>query len=231
MNMKKRISACVFGALLFMACNKKTETGGVVKAAAEVAKMAVPACAKEIITEKPVKVGETGIVLPAGTKLCFSQDNLEIKVELPAGYNFWANKTLPIYATYSCSCSASGSACQVFYADGLGFGCLQSSCTGSCTGKFTYKGYSVDRVIAGKTDFFNLPEVQKEIAAMESADAWSRQSVYGVSFFIVNDEAKFLAAAKCDCEGTQACKLKTINILFKKIYFCEGPCNGCELTV
>lgn len=228
--MKKRICACFFGLLLFVACHKKEE-GEAAKAIGESAKMIAPVCGKEIVTEKPVKVGETAIVLPVGTKLCFSVDNLEIKVELPAGYNFWANKTLPVYATYTCICSASGSSCQVFYAEGLGFGCLQSSCSGSCTGKFTYKGYTVDKVISGRAEFFNLPEVQKEIATISSDLPYSRESVYGVSFYLVNDVAKFMAGAKCDCEGTAACKLKVINLFGKKIYFCEGSCNGCELTV
>jgi hypothetical protein len=228
--MMKCVCACMFGMLLF-ACNKK-EPAMAERVGVAATNMAVdPECAKEIITKAQVKVGETGIVLPVGSKLCFSKDNLEIRVELPTGYNFLSNKTLPVYGTYACYCSAS-SACQVFYAEGLGFGCLQSSCSGSCTGKFTYHGYSVDRIIAGKSDFFNLPEVQKEIAAMQTTEAWSKQSVYGVSFFIVNDEKKFMAAgATCNCEGTQACKLKTINMLGKKIYFCEGACNGCELTV
>lgn len=230
--MKKVLCASLIAIVLF-ACNKK-ESGseGVGKAVVQAARMVQASCAKEIVTTGPVKVGETGIVLPIGTKLCFSSDNLEIKVELPAGSFFWANKTLPIYATYSCNCSASGSACQVFYAEGLGFGCLQSSCSGSCTGKFTYKGYTVDKVINTKSDFFNLPEVQKEIAGIKCTDVYGRFEVHGVSFFIVNDEAKLLPAASCDCEGTAACKLKKISIpLGPKIYFCEGPCNGCELTV
>jgi hypothetical protein len=229
--MMKCVCACFFGVLLF-ACNKKEPATGERVAIAPTTMAVEPDCVKEIVTKTEVKVGETGILLPVGSKLCFSKDNLEIKVELPAGYNFLSNKTLPIYATYACNCSASGSACQVFYADGLGFGCLQSSCSGSCTGKFTYHGYSVDRVIAGKSDFFNLPEVQKEIAAMHTDEAYSKESIYGVTFFIVNDEKKFMASgATCNCEGTQACKLKTLNILGKKIYFCEGACNGCELTV
>src|SRR6202008_639053 len=144
------------------------------------------------------KVGETGIVLPVKTKLCFSADNLEIRIELPEGYGFMVkgqNKVLPIWATYTCICSANG-ACQVFYASNLGFGCLQSSCSGSCTGKFTYQGYTVEKVVstASKAEFFNLPEVQKEIAGIHSDEAYSKHSVYGVSFFIVNDEKKFMAA-------------------------------------
>ena len=218
-------------AVVLFACKKKEGevVGGVV---AETAKMAPPVCAKEIITERPVKVGETGIVLPIGTKLCFSKDELEIKVELPAGYNFWSNKTLPVFATYSCNCSASGTACKVFYMEGMGFGCLQSSCSGSCTGKFTYLGYTVDRVISGKSDFFSMPEVQKEITKIKLTGAYSRQELFGVSFFLVNDESAFAAAASCNCEGTQACKMKKIKIPFvPAIYFCEGSCNGCELTV
>ncbi len=227
----KRICACVLSVMLFMACNKKAEERAAVTAETAM-KMAPPKCVKEIIIEKPVKVGETGIVLPVGTKLCFSSDELEIRVELPFGYNFWANKTLPIFATYSCNCSASGTACKVFYMEGQGFGCLQSSCSGSCTGKFSYLGYTVDRLISGKSDFFSMPEVQKEIAKIKAAGAYSRHEVFGVSFFLVNDEVEFAAAASCNCEGTQACKLKKIKIPFVPvIYFCEGSCNGCELTV
>lgn len=246
MNMKKRISACVLGALLFMACNKKSETSGAAKASAEVVKMETPVCAKEIVTDQPVKVGETGIVLPEQTKLCFTADNLEIRVELPAGFSFVTrqgvtmDKALPIYATYSCSCSQSGSACQVFYADGLGFGCLQSTCSGSCTGRFTYKGYSVDRVafMGEKEKFFALPEVLELAAGVSPVQPYQEFSLYGVKFSVVNDEKAFLAKASCDCEGTQACKLKTITLPLlrgetagRKIYYCEGGCNGCELTV
>jgi hypothetical protein len=142
------------------------------------------------------------------------------------------DKALPYFGTYTCICSANN-ACQVFYADGLGFGCLQSSCSGSCTGKFTYRGYTIDKVVplSDKENFFNLPEVQEQIETMTAVGAYSKEDVYGVSFYLVNDVAKFMDAAKCDCEGTLACKMKVVNLLGKKIYFCEGPCNGCELTV
>lgn len=236
--MKQRISACVLGLLLFVACNKKESGEGVAaKAAVEAIKIAVPNCTKEIITDQPVKVGETGIVLPVKTKLCFSADNLEIRIELPAGFAFMAkglNKTLPYYGTYACNCSASGTACQVFYASNLGFGCLQSTCSGSCTGSFTYKGYTLDRVVSteNKEAFFNLPEVQKEITAIKADGPYSKQEVYGVSFFLVNDETKFAPVASCDCNGTAACTMKKIKIpLGPTIYWCQGSCNGCELTV
>ncbi|MBN8674353.1 MAG: hypothetical protein J0L56_09470 [Chitinophagales bacterium] len=247
--MKRMICAFLLSTLLFVACKKKEQSGTEVgKTAIAVAKMAV--CGKEILTDKPVKAGETGIILPAGTKLCITPDNMEIRVELPAGYAFlskeisFTEKALPVFATYACYCSVVNNACQVFYADGLGFGCLQSSCTGSCTGKFTYKGYSVDRVInlADKESFFNFPEVQELIRALikdvSPLEAYGKFSVLGVSFYLVQQEKAFLEKASCDCEGTQACKLKLITLPLrngettaKKIYFCEGACNGCELTI
>lgn len=247
--MKRMVCACLISSLFFVACKKKeqpvAEAG---KSAIETAKMIQ--CGREIVTDKPAKAGETGIILPLGTKLCITNDNLEIRVELPGRYAFLSKeissteRALPVFATYACYCSVVNSACQVFYADGLGFGCLQSSCTGSCTGKFTYKGYSIDRVInlADKITFFNLADIQEEIRSIikdvSPTEAHGKFSVFGVSFFFVQDEKAFLEKATCDCEGTQACKLKVVNIpswnsetTAKKIYFCEGSCNGCELTI
>jgi hypothetical protein len=243
--MKTIVMSAVCALVLFVACNKKEPQA--VERAVVAAKQELPAdCGKEMIADKPVKVGETGIMLPVGSKFCITTDNLEVRVELPEGFAFLskdeaaAEKTLPVFATYACYCSGAGSACNVFYADGLGFGCLQSSCTGSCTGKFTYKGYSLDRIVStvSKEEFFNQPEVQKALSVISSDEAYSKQSVYGVPFYLVNNEKLFISKASCDCEGTQACKLKTISLPLlkgqntgKKIYFCEGPCNGCELTV
>lgn len=243
--MKTTVMSALCAIIFFVACNKK-EPQPVTKPATLTPTELPAECGTEIITDKPVKAGETGIMLPAGTKLCLTKDNLEIRVELPDGYAFLSKsvdaeeRTLPVYATYACYCSGVGSACNVFYADGLGFGCLQSSCTGSCTGKFTYKGYTVDRVVptSSKEEFFNMPEVQQEIALMSSSEPYSKQLVYGVPFYLVNDEKLFLSNASCDCEGTKACTLKTVSLpelkggtAKIKIYFCEGPCNGCELTV
>lgn len=232
--------------VVLFACNKKDP----VAVAAQTARTATDViCEKQIVSEKPVKVGETGLMLPVGTKICMTNDQMEVRVELPAGYAFLAKdqsateRTLPVYATYSCGCSASGSACNVFYIDGMGFGCLQSSCSGSCTGRFVYKGYSVDRVMnmADKAAFFNDPAIQKQVEEMTKdvspLEAYGKFSVMGISFYLVQDEKVFLTKASCDCEGTQACKLRTISLPFKagtqgkKIYFCEGGCNGCELTV
>ena len=232
--MKQRICAYVFGIMLFVACNKKEPA--TVERVGEPARPASTECAKEIITDQEVKVGETGIVLPAKTKLCFSADDLEIRIELPQGYGFMVqgtNKLLPISGTYSCVCSESGS-CKVFYVSGMGFGCLHSTCSGSCTGASSYNGYKIEGVVntINKTDFFNILEVQKEIAAISSAAPYSKHSVYGISFYVVNNESKFLAVANCKCDGTATCNLKSFSVPFgPKVYWCEGSCNGCELTV
>lgn len=179
-----------------------------------------------------------------------SEDNLQVKVKLPEGFSFAMKqegktaKPLPVLftaeATYACYCSAQGSACNVFYADGMRFGCLQSSCTGSCTGKFTYRRYSVDRVaVTIEADqFFELAEVKKAALDAVVTNGYTKPSLYGVNFFVVENEKIFLDKAKCDCECTKVCALKTIFLPMlkggaaaRKIYYCAGTCNGCELTV
>ncbi len=243
--MKRRFSVLLFGIVLLVACDKKEPASG--RTVADAAKAAGAAgCAKQFVADKPVKAGETGIMLPAGTTICLSSDELTVNVQLPEGYAFLnsttdvVNKPMPFWGTYACYCSAAGSACKVFYADGLGFGCLQNTCTGACTGKFTYQGYSVDRVVytGSRSAFFSDVAIQKMAAAIETDAPYSKQSMYGVNFYLVNNEKLFLEKAACDCDGTQACKLKVVTIPFikngvagKKLYFCEGGCNGCELTV
>ncbi len=198
------------------------------------------------VPESPVRVGETGMVLPAGTRLCVTSNQLEVSVELPEGFGFTTaggvateSSGLP-FATYTCYCSNGGSPCNVFYSETLGFGCLQNSCPGSCTGKFTYKGYSLDKVIyTAKLDqFFELPAIKLALSSLATKDAYARHTLYGVSFYIVHNEAQFLEIATCDCEGTKACVLKVKDIQLNKseatgfkIYYCEGGCNGCELTI
>lgn len=200
-------------------------------------------CGQQVVSAKAIRAGETGIFLPAGTVLCRSQDELEIRVQLPEGYSFEVSdlqgKTLPVgTATYQCICSAAGTACKVFYADGWGFGCLQNSCSGSCTGKFIYKGYTVEKVLASgdKTEFFKRPGIREDVARLceeskEPALGYRKLELYGVPFFWVTDVPRFLAAAKCNCEETRNCSLKTLSFGSYKIYYCEGSCNGCELTV
>lgn len=239
--MKTTVMSALCAIILFVSCNKKEPQA--VEKNVNAAKTVIPVeCGKEIIASKPVKVGETVILLPAGTKICLAKDNSEIRVELPANYSFAldgvASRPLPIgFATYHCICSGGG-ACQVTYIDELGFGCMHSNCSGGCTGAFTYKGYSVNRVInlgEDKEKFFADPSIQKEIANQYavSTNKDAQQRIYGVSYFF-----QLPGKASCDCEGTKACTLKTLGITMEKIaeesfkiYYCDGPCNGCELTV
>ena len=176
-------------------------------------------------------------------------NNSEIKVELPTGYSFEVSggpsRPLPIgIATYHCICSGGG-ACQVVFIEELGFGCMHSNCSGGCTGAFTYRGYSINRVVRideGKEKFLADPAIQKEIigqyklihtAAGISSEEYAPQHIYGVTYYF-----QLPATASCDCDGTKACTLKTLGIAMDKtgtqsfkIYYCDGPCNGCELTV
>ncbi len=239
--MKTTVMSALCAIVLFVACNKKEPQATEKNVSAD--KTVLPAeCSKEFIAVKPVKVGETGIFLPAGTKICLATDNSEIRVELPKDYSFaldgFASRPLPIgFATYHCICSGGG-ACQVTFIDELGFGCMHSNCSGSCTGAFTYKGYSVNRVInlsEEKETFFANPSLQMEIANQyaNTTDKYAQQRIYGVSYFF-----QLPGKASCDCEGTKACTLKTLGITTDKtagqsfkIYYCDGPCNGCELTV
>jgi hypothetical protein len=261
--MMNKFSVCFFAIVLFAACNKKEPA-----APKAVAPVRPP---KVIVTDKPVYTGESGPTLPAGATLTIDDDGYSIGVQLPVGFTFMdksvepvTNSTQPVgYATYRCNCSGAGTACQVMYADGGGFGCLHSSCSGSCEGAFTYKGYVLNRVTpTQKKDFLADELVQQKIAAqfaiVRRTDAASKrssgdlvyvkQSLYGVSYyFLLNENALRsdlilevipFGKAVCDCEGTKACTLKTLGIAMdknspvtNKIYYCDGPCNGCELTV
>ncbi len=249
--MKTIVMSAVCAFVLFVACNKKEPQ--VVQNNAEQPRVVQPAeCGKEVIADKPVKVGETGILLPVGTRICLAADHSEIRVELPKDYSFAvdaadgiAARPLPIgIATYHCICSGGG-ACQVAFIDELGFGCMHSNCSGGCTGAFIYKGYSVNRVINlsdTKDELFGLPDVQESVRSLYESksitEPYSKETLYGVSFYIVRDEKAFLAKASCDCEGTKACTLKVKELSLNKaeggrfkIYYCDGACNGCELTV
>ncbi len=241
----KVIVLSVLSAVLLVACHKK-EPRAVYRNVGPVVIHEPGDCDSSFKAESPVKVGETGIVLPEGSNICITKGKLEVQIELPEGFAFSSagrmatdGAGLP-FATYGCYCSGVGSACNVFYAEGMGFGCLQSSCVGACTGKFTYKGYSVDKISyqADKESFFSMPSIQYSIAALTAGQSFSKHELYGVPFYLVKDEKAFLAKASCDCEGTTACKLKVLSlqqakgvVTDTKIYYCEGGCNGCELSV
>lgn len=241
--MKTIVMSAICAVILLVGCKKKETVSTLAETAAkQVPIRAVTECGQEIILAKPIKLKGSDILLPVATRICIAADASEISVVLPKDFSFSvdgiAARTLPVgipIATYHCLCSGGG-ACSVMFEDGLGFGCFHSNCTGGCTGQFTYKGYSVNRVVnlgEEKEKFFADREIQEQVASqyVSTSDKSSRQELYGVPYYF-----ELPGKASCDCEGTKACKLKTLGIAMDKavsfkIYYCDGPCNGCELTV
>lgn len=87
-----------------------------------------------------VETALNDIMLPVGTKISALSDS-EMEIELPGDFKFLlfdAKEGISYskFGGYSCTCSSSGS-CTSFYNDRVGYGCLQSTCSGSCTGKPT----------------------------------------------------------------------------------------------
>jgi len=80
------------------------------------------------------------IYLPKGTRWYYSNEmRNEIIFELPEEYIFLMknietekHELSSRIAGYSCTCTEGS--CTVFYNEDFGYGCLQGSCTGSCTG-------------------------------------------------------------------------------------------------
>ena len=78
-----------------------------------------------------------GITLPIGTKI--EARTHSIAIELPESFKFllFSEKdgvSFSRFGSYSCTCSEQNS-CKVFYNSNAGYGCLQNTCTGTCTGK------------------------------------------------------------------------------------------------
>ncbi|MFT3701351.1 MAG: hypothetical protein QM802_03235 [Agriterribacter sp.] len=151
----------------------------------------------DTIIKAPATEISSGIVLPTGTRLQLSADELVMYITLPEGYGFLTDDTsalavsakpLPVinYTSYSCKCSGGSGACKVFYQElAGGFGCLHSTCAGSCIGSFTSAAARVRGVIITDQDrissshrasdpiasflsgtkgsFFDLPAVQQQI--------------------------------------------------------------------
>ena len=90
------------------------------------------------------------IMLPVGTKVtAISESKMEI--ELPYDFKFLLYNeddgiSYSRFGGYSCTCSGSNS-CKSFYNDKAGYGCLQNSCTGSCTG--TPTGGNENKIVYG----------------------------------------------------------------------------------
>lgn len=93
------------------------------------------------ILEEETLLGDN-IYLPKGTYWYYSnKEKNEVIFELPEKYTFLLEdldtgkfRISTEGGGYSCTCSGGGS-CTTFYNQSLGYGCLQSDCTGSCTGK------------------------------------------------------------------------------------------------
>ncbi len=78
------------------------------------------------------------IILPVGSIISMVSES-QIDIELPPNFEFllFHEKDGVSYSnsgSYSCTCSAKNS-CKVIYSESFGYGCLQNSCTGTCTGK------------------------------------------------------------------------------------------------
>lgn len=85
-----------------------------------------------------VETSMDDILLPIGTKIETLSDS-QIDIELPSNYQFLLfddknGASFSRFGSYSCTCSAKNS-CKVFHNSNVGYGCLQNSCSGSCSGK------------------------------------------------------------------------------------------------
>lgn len=165
----------------FHSCKKNTE----------ITKFNLNQIESNYILEEPTLLGDE-IILPKGTQWKFTdKDHSEVEFILPPGFAFLLyNKATGqakislIGGGYSCTCSENGS-CTVFWNDEFGYGCLQNTCKGTCTGKKAKKNsnFTIEGVIylkndmidinkptntaslssIGKEIFFNVTEVRNEI--------------------------------------------------------------------
>ena len=112
-----------------------------------------------------------------------------------------------------------------------------------------------------KAEFFGDPLVQRRIRktcgivetptrrnANPEDMVYVKQEMMGLNYYLLLDKTSIPASmrsnelissrALCECEGTKVCKLRTVSLRATQadervidIYFCDGGCNGCELTV
>lgn len=183
--MRKLISFCVRLGLLsilltIISCNKEDDA----------AKINSSLLKDNILQEKALLGSD--LSLPKGTIWNYSNSkHTEVHFKLPEGYTFLlkSNITNAYFISdegggYSCTCSGGGS-CTTFYNSELGYGCLHSDCTGSCTGKnagletnsvivgvLNLENSTIDSNLSfekasltqeGKLGFFEVPEVKDEI--------------------------------------------------------------------
>ncbi|MCM4154418.1 hypothetical protein [Gramella sp. AN32] len=145
------------------------------------------------VLESKTSLGD-GIFLPQGTEWYYvDKEHSAVEFKLPKGYSFLVqNSESGKYSLsqnpeggYSCSCSGENS-CKTFYNKDVGYGCLQSTCTGSCTGTPTtnnneiIEGVLIEKYANlqgtkskfekaylspnGKSGFFQVASIQNEIA-------------------------------------------------------------------
>jgi hypothetical protein len=123
---------------------------------------------KEVLKEVTLLGNE--INLPIGTQWFYTnKEHNEVEFELPKGYKFLLyNKSTGEFRIaldgggYSCTCSAGGS-CTTFYNKDLGYGCLQSNCSGSCTGKNAKlaSGFTIEGVLYTDNDMLDSNSKEK----------------------------------------------------------------------
>jgi hypothetical protein len=117
---------------------------------------------KEVLKEVTLLGNELN--LPIGTQWFYTnKEHNEVEFELPKGYKFLLyNKSTDKFIIsldgggYSCTCSGGGS-CTTFHNNELGYGCLQSNCSGSCTGKNAKlaSGYTIEGILYTDNDMLD----------------------------------------------------------------------------
>lgn len=79
--------------------------------------------------------------LPIGTSITKNENGSTINILLPEDFDFISlnNGEIEFYnkSSYTCTCSGENAtrSCTVFYNSKVGYGCLQSDCTKTCSGK------------------------------------------------------------------------------------------------
>lgn len=126
---------------------------------------------KKEVLQKPTSL-ENGVQLPEGTRWAYTdQTQSEVEFELPEGYKFLiydaTNNTFQMVSRtngYTCKCDGRKGSCTVIYNEDMGFGCLQSTCDGSCIGKVTSRlntNITIEGVLYTENDMVDAQSAQK----------------------------------------------------------------------
>ncbi len=141
------------------------------------------------VLQQPFQIPNTNVVLPKGTQVFIDQAKSEVRVQLPAGYSFYAKgqsarattslKTLPviIIGSYTCKCGGQDGRCNVFHLSVGGFGCLHNSCTGTCSGHFvTIDNLAIEGVLG--LDNSKVSSTQELFFPKASVSATGKQDFF-----------------------------------------------------